>query len=166
MKDENKEKRGREWANSIFKVWTIFKAPTIWGRIWADVIRGSVAELFSRVCPRFALPARADRKCLASDQKILAVARSNQIRIWKKKIFASWSAVMTIMSDNHERCFGLPISFLKLKVSRPKQRLRRNVTTEYHHQCDQKKIAKCLSKLHKNDFTRKMIDFDTFTKIA
>ena len=33
-------------------------------------------------------------------------------------------------------------------------------------QCDQKKIAKCLKKLPKNDFTRKMIDFNTFTKIA
>ena len=33
-------------------------------------------------------------------------------------------------------------------------------------QCDQKKIAKCLSKLPKNDSTWKMIDFDTFTKIA
>ena len=33
-------------------------------------------------------------------------------------------------------------------------------------QCDQKKIAKCLQKLPKNDFTRKMIDFDTFKKIA
>ena len=33
-------------------------------------------------------------------------------------------------------------------------------------QCDQIKIAKCLYKLPKNDFTRKMIDFDTFTKIA
>ena len=32
-------------------------------------------------------------------------------------------------------------------------------------QCDQKKIAKCLQKLPKNDFTRKMIDFDTFTKL-
>ena len=29
-------------------------------------------------------------------------------------------------------------------------------------QCDQKKIAKCLQKLPKNDFTRKMIYFDTF----
>ena len=28
------------------------------------------------------------------------------------------------------------------------------------------KIAKCLQKLPKNDFTRKMIDFDPFTKIA
>ena len=28
------------------------------------------------------------------------------------------------------------------------------------------KIAKCLSKLPKNDFTRNMKDFDTFTKIA
>ena len=28
------------------------------------------------------------------------------------------------------------------------------------------KIAKCLQKLPKNDFTRKMKDFDTFTKIA
>ena len=33
-------------------------------------------------------------------------------------------------------------------------------------QCDQKKIAKCLKKLPKNDFTRKMKDFDNFTKIA
>ena len=29
-----------------------------------------------------------------------------------------------------------------------------------------RKIAKCLLKLPKNDFTRKMIGFDTFTKIA
>ena len=35
-----------------------------------------------------------------------------------------------------------------------------------HVQCDQKKIAKCLEKLPKSDFTRKMNDFDTFTKIA
>ena len=28
------------------------------------------------------------------------------------------------------------------------------------------KISKCLQKLPKNDFTRKMIDFDTLTKIA
>ena len=34
------------------------------------------------------------------------------------------------------------------------------------HQCDQIKIAKCLSKLPKNVFTRKMNDFDIFTKIA
>ena len=34
------------------------------------------------------------------------------------------------------------------------------------YQCDQKKIAKCLQKLPKNYFTRKIIDFDTFTKIA
>ena len=33
-------------------------------------------------------------------------------------------------------------------------------------QCDQIKIAKCLKKLPKNGFTRKMNDFDTFTKIA
>ena len=33
-------------------------------------------------------------------------------------------------------------------------------------QCDQKTIAKCLSKLPKNDFTTKMNDVDTFTKIA
>ena len=33
-------------------------------------------------------------------------------------------------------------------------------------QCDQMKIAKCLSKLPKNGFSRKMIDFDTLTKIA
>ena len=33
-------------------------------------------------------------------------------------------------------------------------------------QCDQKKITKSLQKLPKNDFTGKMIDFDTFTKNA
>ena len=33
-------------------------------------------------------------------------------------------------------------------------------------QCDQRKIAKCLLKLPKNDFTRKMIGFNTFTKIG
>ena len=32
-------------------------------------------------------------------------------------------------------------------------------------QCDQKKITKCLLKFPKNDFIRKMIDFDTFTKM-
>ena len=35
-----------------------------------------------------------------------------------------------------------------------------------YSQCDQKKIAKCLQKLPKNDFTRKFKDFDIFTKIA
>ena len=33
-------------------------------------------------------------------------------------------------------------------------------------QCDQKKITKCLKKLPKLDFTRKMKYFETFTKIA
>ena len=33
-------------------------------------------------------------------------------------------------------------------------------------QCDQIKIAKCLKKLHKNGFIKKMNDFDTFTVIA
>ena len=33
------------------------------------------------------------------------------------------------------------------------------------NQCDQIKIAKCLEKLPKNDFSRKMNDFDAFTKI-
>ena len=33
-------------------------------------------------------------------------------------------------------------------------------------QCDQKKIDECLEKLPKSDFTRKMNDFNTFTKIA
>ena len=37
---------------------------------------------------------------------------------------------------------------------------------KYNDQCDQKKIAKCLSKLSKIDYTRKMIDFDKFTKIT
>ena len=40
------------------------------------------------------------------------------------------------------------------------------VVGEGWRQCDQKKIARCLLKLPKNDFTRKVIDFDTFTKIA
>ena len=40
------------------------------------------------------------------------------------------------------------------------------VVAAAHNQCDQKKINKCLQKLPQNDFTRKMIDFDTFTKIA
>ena len=35
-----------------------------------------------------------------------------------------------------------------------------------NNQCDQKKIAKSLQKLPKNDFTRKIKDFDTITKIA
>ena len=33
------------------------------------------------------------------------------------------------------------------------------------NQCDQKKIAKSLQKLPKNDFTRKIKDFDTFKKL-
>ena len=33
-------------------------------------------------------------------------------------------------------------------------------------QCDQKKSPNVYKKLPKNDFTRKMKDFDTFTKIA
>ena len=33
-------------------------------------------------------------------------------------------------------------------------------------QCGQIKIAKCLSKLPKNDFIKKMNDFGTFTKNA
>ena len=33
-------------------------------------------------------------------------------------------------------------------------------------QCDQKKIAKCLYKLPKNDFIRKSKNIDTFTKIT
>ena len=41
-----------------------------------------------------------------------------------------------------------------------------SVVTNTREQCDQEKIAKCLLKLPKNDFTRKMNDFDTFTKIA
>ena len=47
-----------------------------------------------------------------------------------------------------------------------------NVDVEFYRpnvgivQCDQIKIAKCLFKLTINDFTRKMIDFDTITKIA
>ena len=47
-----------------------------------------------------------------------------------------------------------PLHYLGLASSEPGQ------------QCDQKKIAKCLQKLPKNDFTRNMIYFNTFTKIA
>ena len=35
-----------------------------------------------------------------------------------------------------------------------------------HNQFDQKKIANCLQKLPKKDFTRKMNDFDIFTKLS
>ena len=42
----------------------------------------------------------------------------------------------------------------------------KTIKGEVSHQCDQIKIAKFLYKLSKNDFTRKRIDFDTFTKIA
>ena len=31
--------------------------------------------------------------------------------------------------------------------------------------CNQKRIIKCLKKLPKNEFTRKMIDFNSFTKL-
>ena len=41
-----------------------------------------------------------------------------------------------------------------------------NEWRETNEQCDQNKISKCLQKLPKNDFTRKMIDFDTLTNIA
>ena len=33
------------------------------------------------------------------------------------------------------------------------------------NQCDQYKVARCLLKLPHNDFTRKIKDFDTFTKM-
>ena len=46
------------------------------------------------------------------------------------------------------------------------QKWRDKVLKVCRSQCDQIKIAKCLLKLPKNDLTRKMIDFDTFTKIA
>ena len=36
----------------------------------------------------------------------------------------------------------------------------------FYHQGDEIKIAKCLLKLPKYDFTRKMIDFGTFKKLA
>ena len=36
---------------------------------------------------------------------------------------------------------------------------------ESFNQCDQKKIAKCLKKLPKNDFPIKMTDFENFTKM-
>ena len=35
-----------------------------------------------------------------------------------------------------------------------------------HWQCDQIKIAKCLKKFPKNGFSRKMIYFDTYTKLT
>ena len=40
------------------------------------------------------------------------------------------------------------------------------LVSKCQEQCDQIKIAKFLQKLPKNDFTRKMNDVDTFTKIA
>ena len=47
-----------------------------------------------------------------------------------------------------------------------KQFFSETLSSVHHDQCDQKKIAKCLLKLPKNDFTRKIKDFGTFTKIA
>ena len=41
-----------------------------------------------------------------------------------------------------------------------------SATIKDWRQCDQKKVAKCLKKVAKNDFTRKMTDFDKYTKIA
>ena len=35
----------------------------------------------------------------------------------------------------------------------------------YGKQCDRIKIAKCLKQLPKYDYTRKMNDFDSFTKL-
>ena len=43
--------------------------------------------------------------------------------------------------------------------------LKSSRSTWCQDQCDQKKIAKCLEKLPKNDFTRKMKDFDTYTSL-
>ena len=37
--------------------------------------------------------------------------------------------------------------------------------TDCCEQCDQKKIDKCLEKLPKSDFTRKMNDFNAFKKL-
>ena len=41
----------------------------------------------------------------------------------------------------------------------------RRAHNDHPSQCDQKKIDKCLNKLPKNDYTRKIIDFNIFKKI-
>jgi len=51
-------------------------------------------------------------------------------------------------------------------LARLKYSQKKNIYYLKCEQCDQAKIAKCLQKLPKNDFTRKRIDFDIFTKIA
>ena len=50
------------------------------------------------------------------------------------------------------------------KTERARNKLRKRECCWRRLQCDQKKIAKFLLNLPKNDFTRKMRDFDTFTK--
>ena len=47
----------------------------------------------------------------------------------------------------------------------PAQNCIRAKNIEWRLQCDQKKIAKCLQKLPKNDFTRKMIDLTPLQKM-
>ena len=53
------------------------------------------------------------------------------------------------------------LAYLTLLINFPFYRYSR-----LNQQCDQLKVAKCLQKLPKNDFTRKLIDFSNFTKIA
>ena len=42
----------------------------------------------------------------------------------------------------------------------------RRAHNDHPSQCDQKKIDKCLNKLPKNDYTRKIIDFNIFKKLS
>ena len=57
--------------------------------------------------------------------------------------------------------FRLKFLFFVLKYPRAKTRATNGLL-----QCDQKKSPNVYKKLPKNDFTRKMNDFDNFTKIA
>ena len=75
---------------------------------------------------------------------------------------ASCKYVLVVIKERYKikrfciKCCGACEQFTRLIIA--------NLPAD--HQCDQKKIAKCLLKLPKNEFTREIIDFDTFTKIV
>ena len=65
------------------------------------------------------------------------------------------------MECNHSKIFRDVAVWKKMR-----HLLTEILNPERWEQCDQIKIAKYLLKLPKNDFTTKVIDFNTFTKIA
>ena len=91
--------------------------------------------------------------------------RNKTFLLCKKSILRDALMKLLTVRNCHQLIYvQLNFSF-KAKICRKKHR---NEFSEMYapDQCDQKKIAKCLYKLPKNHFTGKMIDFDTFTKIA